>query len=208
MKGIVSYNFNYTDDPETISKKIFLVQKELNLNTGVEAIKRNDMKAKIYLFRDFYQFKNKCSFGYSDKNLLIFEKNLINIYEQNSEYPIFTYEFFDETLSSLVTFDNIGYTYILTEKKLFKIIYNDRYKFFDNDILFTKNKIHYYKYNYYKKGISQENLSYPLFELKPEDVWNAYCNNLNIKPIKFTDDNFWDDSLEKRRRRICDKNKK
>ena len=197
MKGIVSYNFNYTDDPETISKKIFLVQKELNLNTGVEAIKRNDMKAKIYLFRDFYQFKNKCSFGYSDKNLLIFEKNLINIYEQNSEYPIFTYEFFDETLSSLVTFDNIGYTYILTEKKLFKIIYNDRYKFFDNDILFTKNKIHYYKYNYYKKGISQENLSYPLFELKPEDVWNAYCNNLNIKPIKFTDDNFWDDSLEK-----------
>ena len=123
-----------------------------------------------------------------DKNFLIFENNKINIYEQNSENPIFTYEFYDETLSGLILFENIGYTYILSEKKLFKIIYNNRYKFFDNEILFSKNKIHYYKYNFSKKGNAQENLAYPLFEYKPEDIWNAYCNNLNIEQMIFPDD--------------------
>jgi len=197
MKGIISYLFNYTDPPEIVSKKIFLTQKELNLSNGLEFIKRNDNKAKIYLFRDFYQFKNKCHFGYSDKNLLIFENNSINIYEENNAYPIFSYEFFDETLSSLMIFENLGYTFILTEKKLFKIIYNDRYKLFDNDILFLKNKIHYYKYYYYKKGNSQDNFAYPCFEYKPEDVWNAYCKNLNIPLIKFPEENFWNDSIER-----------
>ena len=197
MKGIISYLFNYTDPPEVVSKKIFLTQKELNLSNGLEFIKRNDNKAKIYLFRDCYQFKNKCHFGYSDKNLLILENNSINIYEENYTYPIFSYEFYDETLTSLMIFENIGYTFILTEKKLFKIIYNDRYKLFDNDILFTKNKIHYYKYYYYKKANSQDTFSYPSFEYKPEDIWNAYCKNLNIPVIKFPEENFWDDSIEK-----------
>ena len=188
MKGIISYQFNYTDSPKVISEKIFLAQKELNLNNGFELIKRNDQNAKFFLFQDCYQFKNKCSFGYSDKNFLIFENNRINIYEQNSENPIFTYEFYDETLSGLILFENIGYTYILSENKLFKIIYNDRYKFFDNEILFSKNKIHYYKYNFSKKGNLQENLAYPLFEYKPEDIWNAYCNNLNIEQMVFPED--------------------
>ena len=188
-KGIISYQFNYTDSPKIISEKIFLTQKELNLNNGFELIKRNDHTAKFYIFQDCYQFKSKCIFGYSDKNFIIFENNRINIYEQNCEKPIFTYEFYDETLSGLIIFENIGYTYILSEKKLFKIIYNDRYKLFDNEILFSKNKIHYYKYNnIYKKGILQENLTYPLFEYKPEDIWNAYCNNLNIELMKFPED--------------------
>ena len=195
-KGVISYLFNYTDSPQTVSEKIFIKQKELNLSSGLNYIKGKNIKAKTYYFKEFYQFKDKCSFGYSDKNFLIFENNSINIYEQNSDYPIFTYEFFDETLSCLIIFENIGYTYILTEKKLFKIIYNDRYKIFDNEILFTKNKIHYYKYNYYKKGNSPDNLVYPLFEYKPEDIWNAYCNNLTIAPIKFPEENFWNDSME------------
>ena len=195
MKGIISYLFNYNDSPETVSKKIFISQKEMNLSAGLEFIKRNDLKAKIYLFREVYQFKTKCIFGYSDKNLLIFENNLINIYEQNFDYPIFSYEFFDETLSSLIIFEDIGYSFILTEKKLFKIIYNDRYKLFDNNILFTNNKIHYYKNN--KKGNPQDNFIFPSFEYKPEDVWNAYCKNLNIPEIKFPEDNFWSDSMEK-----------
>ena len=196
MKGIISYLFNYTDSPQTISKKIFINQKELNLSNGLESIKRNDIKANIYLFRDYYQFKNKIFFGYSDKNLIIFEKKSINIYEQNYNYPIFTYEFFDETLSSLIIFEDIGYTFILTDTKLFKIIYNDRYKLFDNEILLTNNKIHYYKYNHIKKGNAQDNFMFPSFEYKPEDVWNAYCKNLNIEQIKFPEDNFWSDSME------------
>ena len=189
-KGIISYQFNYTDSPKIISEKIFMAQKELNLNNGFESIKKNDKNAKFYLFKDFYQFKNKCTFGYSDKNFIIFENNRIKIYEQNSETPIFTYEFYDETLSGLIILENIGYTYILSEKKLFKIIYNDRYKFFDNEILFSKNKIHYYKYNFVKKGNIPENMTYPLFEYKPEDIWNAYCNNLNIEQMKFPEDEY------------------
>ena len=196
-KGIISYHFNYTDSPKIISEKIFLAQKEINLNNGFELIKRNDHSAKFFLFQDRYIFKNKCRFGFSDKNLIIFENNRINIYEQNCENPIFTYEFYDETLSSLIIFENIGFTYILSDKRLFKIIYNDRYKLFDNEILFSKNKIHYYKYKANKKGNNQENLIYPLFEYKPEDIWNAYCNNLNIELMKFPEDEYNETFLKK-----------
>ena len=197
MKGIISYLFSYTDSPQTVSKKIFIKQKEISLNNGLEFIKRNDEKVKIYLFRDIYQFKTKCVFGYSDKNIIIFQNNMINIYEENFNYPIFSYEFFDETLSSLMILQNIGYTFILTEKKIFKVIYNDRYKLFDNTILFEKSKIHYYKYNYNKKGNPQENFIYPLFEYKPEDVWNGYCKNLGIPLFKFDERNYYkNDSLD------------
>ena len=195
-QGIISYVFNYTDTPEAISKKIFLKQKELNLNNEIDVIKRNDINVKTYTFLDCYLFKKKSIFGYSDKNLIIFEKNFIYMYEPNLEHPVFTYEFYDETLSALMTFENIGYAYILTDKKLFKIIKNVRYKPYDNDILFSKNIIHYYKYNYTKKTNISENLSYPLFEYKPEDIWNAYCNNLNIKPIVFEEESFLSNSFD------------
>ena len=42
MKGIISYLFNYNDSPETVSKKIFISQKEMNLSAGLEFIKRNE----------------------------------------------------------------------------------------------------------------------------------------------------------------------
>jgi FtsZ-interacting cell division protein YlmF len=37
---------------------------------------------------------------------------------------------------------------------------------------------------------------YPLFEYKPEDVWNGYCKNLGIPLITFNEKNFKNDSYE------------
>ncbi len=201
-KGIISYEFNYFDLPEEISKKIFIAQKELNINNGLDFMKRNDPKISAYNFLDCYQFKTKCFFGFSDKNLILAEKNVVHIYEENINFPVYTYEFFQENLSSLIILDGIGCTFILTSKKLFKIIYNQRYKIFSNEILFSKNKIHYYNYNYnMKKNIpinsDNEKPIFPLFEYKPEDIWNGYCNNLNIPTFLFTDNIYNDISEEK-----------
>ena len=198
-KGIISYNFNYFDTPEEISKKIFISQKELNINNGLDYMKRIDPKIKTYNFLDCYQFKSKCFFGFSDKNLVLGEKNVIHIYEENSSFPAYTYEFFQENLSSLITIDGIGCTFILTGKKLFKIIYNPRYKLFSDKMLFSKNIIHYYKYNYNvrKNNPNQNNNEnndkpiFPLFEYKPEDIWNGYCNNLNIPPLIFPENIYY-----------------
>ena len=201
-KGIVSYPFNYSDSPEVISKKIFINQRELNINSGLDFMKRNDPKIWIYNFLDCYQFKAKSFFAFSDKNLIIGEKNVIHIYEEYSNYPAYTYEFFEENLSSLIIIDGIGSTFVLSSKKLFKILYNSRYKIFSNKMLFSKNKIHYYKYNYNMKKSNHNNdnnekLIFPLFEYKPEDIWNSYCNNLNIVPILFKEDFYYNISEEK-----------
>ena len=194
-KGIISYNFNYSDPPEKLFSKITIPARELNLNNGFDTMKRVDPKIKTYNFIDFYQFKTNCFFGFSNKNLVIGEKNVIHIYDENNDentnFPAFTYEFFQESLTSLINIEGIGCTFLLTGTKLFKIIYNQRYKLFNNDLLFSKNKIHYYKINYNNKKNNNEDkdkLIFPLFEYKPEDIWNAYCNNLDISPIKFKDD--------------------
>ena len=190
-KGIISYNFNYSDSPEKLFSKIIIPARDLNLNNGFDTMKKVDSKIRTYNFIDFYQFKTNCFFGFSDKNLVIGEKNVIHIYDENTDFPVFTYEFFKESLTSLINIEGIGCTFLLTGKKLFKIIYNERYKLFNNDLLFSKNKIHYYKINYNTKknnNDDKDKLIFPLFEYKPEDIWNAYCNNLDISPIKFKDD--------------------
>ena len=164
-------------------------------------MERNDSKINAYNFLDCYQFKSKCFFGFSDKNFLIGEKNVIHIYEENINYPVFTYEFFQENLSSLIILDGLGCTFILSAKRLFKIIYNQRYKIFSNEMLFSRNKIHYYKYNYKIKrnnpNNDNEKLIFPLFEYKPEDVWNGYCNNLNIPQIIVNEDIYYNISDDK-----------
>ena len=203
-KGMISYNFNYYDTPEEIAKKIFISQKELNINNGLDYMKRVDPKINTYNFLDCYQFKSKCLFGFSDKNLVLGEKNVIHIYEENSDFPGYTYEFFQENLSSLIIIDGIGCTFILTGKKLFKIIYNPRYKLFSDKMLFTKNEIHYYKYNYNIKKNNSNSINenyekpiFPLFEYKPEDIWNGYCNNLNIPQIIFPENIYYKIGEEK-----------
>ena len=200
-KGVISYNFNYSDLPEEVFSKIIISARELNLNNGFDVMKKNDPKIRTYNFIDFYQFKTNCFFGFSDKNLVIGEKNVVHIYDENDEntnYPVFTYEFFQESLTLLINIEGIGCSFLLTGTKLFKIIYNQRYKLFSNDLLFSENKIHYYKINYSTKKNNNDNvdkLIFPLFEYKPEDIWNAYCNNLDISPIKFKED-FSDDTEE------------
>ena len=57
-KGIISYLFNYWDSPEEISNKILIKQKELNVNIGLDHMKKNDSYISIYSFSDCYQFKS------------------------------------------------------------------------------------------------------------------------------------------------------
>ena len=106
----------------------------------------------------------------------------MHIYSEESPYPIYTYEFFQEELSIFITFEGIGSTFLLSGNKLFKIIYNQRYELFSNEKIFNKDKI---TINYYQ---SNKKLSYPVFEFKPENIWNAYCISLGLEKIDFIDD--------------------
>ena len=198
-KGIIALAFNYYDSPEEIAKKIFITQKELNVNNGIDYLKRNNSNIWIYHFLDYSQFESKCIMGFSDKNLILGEKNVIHIYEENTDKPVYIYDFFQETLSTLIYLDGLGCTFLLTGKKLFKILYNHRYKLFSDEMLFTRNDIHYYKYNYHlKKNNSnvQDNNKpiFPFFDYNPEDIWNGYCNNLDIPQMIFNKDIYVNDN--------------
>ena len=180
-KRIISYTFNYSDSPEEIKDKIF-INSNINLRLDERSFEQTFKKpAKIFKFEDYYLFKSKCFFGYSNNNLIIGDKNKIHIYSDKEQYPIYAYEFFNETLSSLFSFEGLGSTFLLTGTKLFKIIFNTRYNLFSNENIFKNDKIFIHDYKYEKK------MGFPVFEYKPEDIWNSYCLCLGIEPIKHTD---------------------
>ena len=178
-KNIVSYEFNYTDTPEEIKEKIF-IKSNINLSSeqrNFELLFKSP--AKLYKFIDLYLFKLNSFFNYSKNNLIICEKNKMHIYSENGQYPIYTYDFFEEELSIFITFEGIGSTFLLTGNKLFKIIYNQRYELFSNEKIFNNEKI---TINYYQ---SNKKLSFPVFEFNPENIWNAYCISLGLEQIEF-----------------------
>jgi hypothetical protein len=73
----------------------------------------------------------------------------------------------------------------LAKSKLFKIIFNTRYDLFSNEKIFKNDKIfiHDYKHDYK----FDKKTEFPIFEYKPEDIWNSYCICLNIEPINQID---------------------
>ena len=66
-------------------------------------------------------------------------------------------------------FDGIASLFLLTNNKLFKIIFNQRFSQFNN-IDFEKLKIYQ----------TPKNLPFPTFDYYPEDIWNIYENKLNL----------------------------
>ena len=176
-KRLISYTFNYSDSPEEIKDKIF-VNSNINLRLDDRNFEQSFKKsAKIFKFVDCYCFKAKCFFGYSNNNLIIGDKNKMHIYNESSAYPIYTYEFYNEVLSSFFLFDGLGSTFLLAKSKLFKIIFNTRYDLFSNEKIFKNDKIFIHDYKYEKKMV------FPTFEKKPEDIWNSYCAVLGIEPV-------------------------
>ena len=177
LKKMVSYTFNYSDTPEEIKDKIF-INSNINLRLDERSFEQTFKKpAKIFKFIDIYLFRSKSFFGYSNNNLIIGDKNKIHIYSENQQLPIYTYEFYSETLSTLLSFEGLGSTFLLTGTKLFKIIYDTRYNLFSNKKIFKNDTIFVHDYKYQKK------MGYPVFEYKPEDIWNSYCICLGIQPV-------------------------
>ena len=176
-KKIVSYLFNYSDTPEEIKDKIF-INSNINLRLDERSFEQTFKNpAKIFKFLDIYLFRCKSFFGYSNNNLIVGDKNKIHIYSENEQFPIYTYEFYNETLSSLFSFEGLGSTFLLTGTKLFKIIFDTRYNLFSNEKVFKNDKIFIHDYKYEKK------MGFPVFEYKPEDIWNSYCVCLGIQPV-------------------------
>ena len=176
-KRIVSYTFNYSDTPEEIKEKIF-INSNINLRLDDRSFEQTFKKpAKIFKFIDCYTFRAKCFFSYCNNNLFIGDKNKIHIYSEGEQYPIYTYDFYNETLSILLSFDGLGSAFLLTGTKLFKIIYDNRYKLFSNENIFKNDMIFIHDYKFEKK------MGYPVFEYKPEDIWNSYCFSLGIQPV-------------------------
>ena len=203
-KNIVSYTFNYTDTPEEIKNKIF-VTSNINLSSEQNIFEQFfKAPAKVYKFVDLYMFKAGTFFNYSRNNLVLCDRYKMHIYSEESDFPVYTYEFYQEDLSIFITLEGIGCTFLLTGTKLFKITYNQRYALFSNDKIYKNDKvpINYYKYN--------KKLSYPVFEFQPENIWNSYCVSLGLEKIDFDEDNLVinDNNVESRPQRTNRNNKR
>ena len=180
-KYIVSYNFNYTDTPEEIMNKIFVT---CNINLSLELTNFEKIfkpPAHLYQFAELYLFKSSSFFDFSRNNLIMCDRSKLHIYSLESKAPIYTYEFYKEDLSLLISIEGLGSTFLLTGNKLFKIIYNERFMLFSDEKIFDnwKTNIKYYK--------TSKKLSFPVFEFQPEDIWNAYCSSLGLEKYDFNE---------------------
>ena len=203
-KNIVSYTFNYTDTPEEIKNKIF-VTSNINLSSEQNIFEQFfKAPAKVYKFVDLYMFKAGTFFNYSRNNLVLCDRYKMHIYSEESDFPVYTYEFYQEDLSIFITLEGIGCTFLLTGTKLFKITYNQRYALFSNDKIYKNDKV---PINYYKNN---KKLSYPVFEFQPENIWNSYCVSLGLEKIDFDEDNLVinDNNVESRPQRTNRNNKR
>ena len=181
-KNIISFNFNYTDTPEEIKNKIF-VKYNINLSSDQKIFEKYfEFPAKLYKFIDLYMFKDRTFFNYSRNNLVLCDNYKMHIYSEENDYPVYTYEFYQEELSLFITFEGIGCTFLLTGTKLFKIIFNQGFALFSDQKIFKNEKI---PINYYKQN---KKLSYPVFEFQPENIWNSYCVSLGLEKIEFDED--------------------
>ena len=113
-KNIVSYTFNYTDTPEEIKNKIF-VTSNINLSSEQNIFEQFfKAPAKVYKFVDLYMFKAGTFFNYSRNNLVLCDRYKMHIYSEESDFPVYTYEFYQEDLSIFITLEGIGCTFLLT----------------------------------------------------------------------------------------------
>ena len=163
---IISKNFNFNDNPKDIKNKIFLLN---NIKLEQSEIHIDYKDWDNYDFPDKYIFKQKTICAFSNRNLVFAGKNKIYIYDPITKKPCFSYEFYEENLNLFLMFDGIASLFLLTNNKLFKIIFNQRFSQFNN-IDFEKLKIYQ----------TPKNLPFPTFDYYPEDIWNIYENKLNF----------------------------
>ena len=170
---IVSFPFNYTDSPEEIKNKITIPKTTPEIK--LDKIKEGTFGpyAKVLTFNLKYVFKSTTQCALSSKNLLIAIDNKIRIYNLETNEKLFSYDFYKENTASLLLFNDIGYTFLLTSTKIFKIIFTTRFRILSQNGIINNP-------NCPVKNYQQEGMIYPLFEYNPEDVWNSYCSKLDI----------------------------
>ena len=195
-RNMVAYNFNYTDTPEEIKNKIS-VASNINLSSEQKNFEKLfKPPAKIYKFTDLYLFKTKSFFDYSRKNLILCDRNKLHIYSEDDIFPIYTYDFFEEDLSTSISIEGIGSTFILSGTKLFKIIYNQSYNNFSDEKI-LKHSTSFFKIN--------KKLTFPVFEFDPQNIWNSYYTSLGLDKIDFNDENNYSKKLKEKFCSLCGK---
>jgi hypothetical protein len=166
---IVSFPFNYNDSPEEIKNKITIPTKTSEIKLDKINLNTFGPYAKVFKFNMKYVFKSTTQCALSSKNLVIARDNKIHIYDLETNEKLFSYDFYKENIASLLLFNDIGYTFLLTSTKIFKIIFTTRFRILSQNEIINNPRC---KVNNYQ----QEGMSYPLFEYNPEDVWNSYCS--------------------------------
>ena len=169
--SVVSFPFNISDSPEEIKKKISITSYEIQL----DRIREDSFGsfAKIYKFEEHYLFKSNTVCALTSKNLILAIDNKFRIYDLETNVLLYKYNFYKENIICFLLFNNMGATFFLTWNKIFKIIFNNRYKIFSQNEIKNnpKSPINIYK---------PEGLNFPIFENNPEDIWNSYCSKLKI----------------------------
>ena len=166
---VASFPFNYNDSPEEIKNKITITLNEIQLDK-ITTSSFGDM-AKVYQFEEHYFFKSNTICALSYKYLVLAIDNKIRIYDLETNQNLFKYTFYKENINSFMLFNNLGFTFMMTWTKIFKIIFTTRLQLFSEKRIIHESKLPINSYE-------PNGLNYPLFEYRPEDIWNSYLNNL------------------------------
>ena len=172
---VVSFPFNYNDSPEDIKNKITITSNEIQIDNKKAEF---GPMAKIYTFETFekhYFYKSNTICALSHKYLVLAIDNKIRIYDLETNQNLLKYSFYKENIASFMLFENIGFTFIMTWNKIFKIIFTPRFEIFSEKRIINESKVPIN--NYRPNGL----LIYPIFEYKPEDIWKSYYSNLEIE---------------------------
>ena len=173
---VASFPFNYNDSPQEIKNKITITSGEIqidkvNTNSNVFGM------AKIHPIEERYFFKSNTIIALSYKYLVLAIDNSIRIYDLETNKNLLKYTFYKENINSFMLFKNIGFTFMMTWNKIFKIIFTTRLQIFSEKNIIYESKV---PVNCYQ----QNKINYPTFEYNPEDIWKSYYTNLEIEPDK------------------------
>ena len=189
--AVVTLPFNYNDSPEEIKEKITITLNEIqidkmnnNYNGNNNNNKNNDIppfnsNSQIYKFEERYVYKTNTVCALTYKYLILAIENHVRIYDLYTNENLFKYTFYKEIINSFMIFNNIGFTFMMTWNKIFKIIFTTRLQIFSEKNIITESKVNINTYE-------PSGLNYPIFENSPEDIWKSYCRNLNIDNLQQT----------------------
>ena len=176
--AVATFLFNYNDSPEEIKKKITDTPSEIQIDK-LDKFKDDIFgpSAKVYIYKDQYLFKSNTICALTSKHLILAIDNKFRIYDLYTKAALYNYHFYQEKIASFLLFEDIGATFLLTWTKVFKIIFNTRFKIFSQNEIKNNPKS---KVNEYLP----DGMNYPIFEYQPEDVWKSYYSKLEIDSIE------------------------